>query len=447
MQIVVMGTGYVGLVAGSCLAELGNDVTCIDIDQDKVDALNRGEVPIYEPGLDAIILRNARAERLIFKVEAKSALSEAEIVFIAVGTPSTPDGTADLQYVYKVAEEVGDTVRRPGVLVVCKSTVPIGTNHRVREIMKERAIVPFHVVSNPEFLREGAAVEDFLKPNRIVIGADNKDAAELMEELYSPLVRTGAPILHMDVTSAEMTKYAANCMLATRISFMNEIANLCGRGGADVAQVRRGLGSDPRIGKHYLFPGVGYGGSCFPKDVRALARTGRAFDYPMAIVEAVQEVNEAQKRVLVGQVKQHFGAGLKGLKMAVWGLAFKARTDDMREAPSIVVIEELLEAGAEVAAFDPEAMEVAKGTFGDRITYGASAYDVLSGASGLLVVTDWNSFRTPNFERVLGLMKDDPVIFDGRNLYEPERIRSRGFTYYAIGRATTSSGSRRTESS
>ena len=434
MRIVVMGSGYVGLVAGACLAELGNDVHCVDVDARKIELLNQGIIPIYEPGLADIVTNNRREERLTFVTDGAEALSRAELVFIAVGTPSDADGTADLSYVCKVAEVIGQTVRHPGVVIVCKSTVPIGTNARVREIVAARAKVPFHVVSNPEFLKEGAAVGDFMKPDRIVIGSDSPEAARVMDELYAPLVRTGAPILHMDVPSAEMTKYAANAMLATRISFMNEIANLCDLVGADVSQVRRGIGTDPRIGRHFLFPGVGYGGSCFPKDVRALIGTARRFDGRLRILEAVESVNEEQKKLMVQQVLRHFAGELVGKRLAVWGLAFKAQTDDMREAPSIVIVEAMLAAGAEVRAFDPQCGETGRAVFGDRISYGRTPYDVLSGAAALLVITDWNEFRTPDFKRVKDLMGPSPVIFDGRNLYEPEKLRELGFASYAIGR-------------
>ncbi|MFT7624661.1 MAG: UDPglucose 6-dehydrogenase [Myxococcota bacterium] len=434
MHISVIGTGYVGLVAGACFAELGNDVTCIDVDEAKIAMLNWGEIPIYEPGLKDIVERNARQGRLKFTTDGDEALKRAQVVFIAVGTPSDEDGRADLKYVCAVAEEVGQKIEREGVVVVCKSTVPIGTNARVKSIVSQNARVPFHVVSNPEFLKEGDAVKDFMKPDRIVVGHEHPSAGEVMDELYEPLVRTGAPILHMDIASAEMTKYAANCMLATRISFMNEIANLCEAVGADVTAVRRGIGTDPRIGKHFLFPGVGFGGSCFPKDVRALVRVARENDTPLKVVEAVETANEKQKMLLAELVKRHFGASVKGLKVGVWGLAFKARTDDMREAPSITIINALLEAGATVAAYDPEAGGTAKHVFGDTITFCENAYDVADGAGALLVVTDWNAFRAPDFDRIKSLMTADPAIFDGRNLWRPEKLRDLGFTYYAVGR-------------
>jgi len=434
VQIAVLGTGYVGLVVGSCLSELGNDVVCVDVDAAKIDALNDGILPIYEPGLTDIVSRNRRENRLSFSTDAEAALATAEIVYIAVGTPSDHDGRADLTYVCKVAETIGDGIQHSDVIVVCKSTVPIGTNARVRAIISERTDLPFHMVSNPEFLKEGAAVRDFMAPDRIVIGSESQEAGQRLAKLYAPLVRTGAPIIQMDLASAEMTKYAANAMLATRISFMNEIANLCNKVGADVTQVRRGIGTDPRIGKHFLFPGVGYGGSCFPKDVRALVRSGNEVGVDMNIVAAVERVNEKQKEVVVGQVMDHFGSDLSGLHLAIWGLAFKAQTDDMREAPSIVIINALLEAGATVSAFDPQATKTAREVFADRLTYGRTAYDILDNANALLIITDWNEFRAPDFDRVKSLMADSAAIFDGRNLYDPTALRKRGFFYRAIGR-------------
>ena len=434
MQIVVLGTGYVGLVAGSCLSELGNNVTCIDVNAEKIAALNDGQVPIYEPGLTDIVVRNRREGRLSFSTEAEPAIAKAEVIYIAVGTPSSHDGRADLTYVCQVAETIGNAIQNPDVIVVCKSTVPIGTNKMVKDIISARTDVPFHVVSNPEFLKEGAAVRDFMAPDRIVIGCENKKAGERLAKLYAPLVRTGAPILQMDIASAEMTKYAANAMLATRISFMNEIANLCNRVDADVSQVRRGMGTDPRIGKHFLFPGVGYGGSCFPKDVRALIRTGEELGISMRIIESVEDVNEHQKRVVVDQVVDVFGPDLSGVRIAVWGLAFKAQTDDMREAPSIVIIEALLKAGAVVAAFDPQAMDEARHTFGDRIAYGDTAYSVLEQANALLVITDWNEFRAPSFAKMREAMAENPIVFDGRNLYETHVLEQHGFAHRSIGR-------------
>ncbi|HIA04500.1 MAG TPA: UDP-glucose/GDP-mannose dehydrogenase family protein [Myxococcales bacterium] len=436
MNIAVMGSGYVGLVVGACLSELGNQVTCVDINAQKVAMLNNGQIPIYEPGLSELVLRNKDRTRLSFTTDAAIALNNAQIVFIAVGTPEDEDGSADLSHVEAVSQVIGQYLRHPNALVVIKSTVPIGTNARVKSILEGSAQVPFHVVSNPEFLKEGAAIGDFMKPARIVVGSDAPGAAQLMDSLYAPLVRTGAPIFHMDVASAEMTKYAANAMLATRISFMNEIANLCDKVGADVAQVRRGIGSDPRIGKSFLFPGVGYGGSCFPKDVRALVRTAATYGVRAQILSAVDEVNEAQKRVLVAQVHQHFGADLSALKFALWGLAFKAQTDDIREAPALVIVEALLTAGAEICVFDPQAIEPTRRVLGDRVSYGSDLYDPVADADGLLVVTDWNEFRQPDFARVFELMGDNPVLFDGRNLYDPSEMRSIGFEYFAMGRTS-----------
>ena len=434
MKIAVMGTGYVGLVAGTCFAELGNDVTCIDVNQDKIEKLKEGIIPIYEPGLEGLVKRNTSQNRLHFTTDAASAISQAKVVFIAVGTPQSHDGSADLKYVCAVAETVGDNLTVEDAVVVCKSTVPIGTNERVRSIIAPRAKVRFHIVSNPEFLKEGAAIQDFMKPDRIVVGSASEHAVAVMDDLYSPLVRTGAPIIHMDVASAEMTKYAANSMLATRISFMNEIANLCSVVGADVSQVRRGMGTDRRIGKHFLFPGVGYGGSCFPKDVRALRKTARHHGSEMRILDSVDEVNEEQKMRIVHQVVSRYGDALNTMHFAVWGLAFKAQTDDMREAPSLVIINALLERGATVTAFDPQAHETAHEELGDRIKYASNVYDAAEGADALLVITDWAEFKHPDMQKVKGLMKDTPALFDGRNLYDPEGMRELGFAYYSIGR-------------
>ena len=433
MQIAVMGTGYVGLVAGACFADLGNDVTCIDVDQRKVALLNDGKIPIYEPGLDAIVRRNIREGRITFTIGGVDAIKAAQVVVIAVGTPMSHDGSADLKYVCQVAETIADHIAVEGVVVVCKSTVPIGTNQMVKEIIEGRTEVEFHIASNPEFLKEGAAVDDFMKPDRIVVGSDSAHARKVMDTLYGPLVRTGAPILHMDITSAEMTKYAANAMLATRISFMNEVANLCAAVGADVAEVRRGIGTDRRIGKHFLFPGVGYGGSCFPKDVRALLRIAKNAGFDLRILNSVEEVNASQKMVMVNQVTTWFG-DVAGKHFAVWGLSFKAKTDDMREAPAITIINALLERGATVAAFDPEAHATAKAEFGDTITYARSAYDAADKADALLVVTDWAEFRQPDFVKLKTRMNADPVVFDGRNLYEPQGARDAGFVYFSIGR-------------
>ncbi len=444
MNICVIGTGYVGLVAGTCFAESGNDVICVDIDAKKVERLNRGDVPIYEPGLEELIKRNMEDGRLRFTTDLYMAVRESLVCFIAVGTPPGEDGSADLKYVLGVAGNIGKAMDGYRV-IVDKSTVPVGTAEKVkaavRSELKARGIdYDFDVVSNPEFLKEGAAIDDFMKPDRVVIGADNGKATEIMQELYSPFVRTNKPIIIMDVKSAEMTKYAANAMLATKISFINEIANLCEMVGADVSNVRRGIGSDSRIGFEFLFPGVGYGGSCFPKDVQAIIRTGSEYGYDLKILKAVEAVNYRQKEVLLERILKHFGRGgvtpplqLAGKTIGIWGLSFKPRTDDMREAPSITIINKLLEAGAKVKAHDPEAMEEARKIFGDRIEYMRDNYEVLRDADALAVITEWNEFRRPNFQRMKGLMKS-PVIFDGRNIYEPKEMKEYGFTYYGIGR-------------
>ncbi len=447
MNICVIGTGYVGLVAGTCFAESGNDVICVDIDSKKIERLNRGEVPIYEPGLEELIKRNSDDGRLRFTTDIAMAVKESLICFIAVGTPPGEDGSADLKYVLEAARGIARNMDGYRV-IVDKSTVPVGTAEKVKaavcdELRQRRVNYEFDVVSNPEFLKEGAAIDDFMKPDRVVIGADNGKAAEIMEELYSPFVRTNKPILIMDVKSAEMTKYAANAMLATKISFINEIANLCELVGADVANVRRGIGSDSRIGFEFLFPGVGYGGSCFPKDVQAIIRTGSEYGYDLKILKAVEAVNYRQKEVMVDRILKHFrargkGQGakdkpLEGKTIGIWGLSFKPRTDDMREAPSITIISRLLEAGAKVKVHDPEAMDEAKKVFGDRIEYMKDNYEVVKDADALAVITEWNEFRRPNFDKMKALMKT-PVVFDGRNIYEPKEMKEHGFTYYGIGR-------------
>ncbi len=432
MRIAVVGTGYVGLVAGTCFAESGNTVVCIDIDQAKVDGLKRGVVPIYEPGLQELLERNVRDGRLSFTTSYAEGIPRAEVVFIAVGTPPGDDGSADLKYVLSAAREVGRHLSGYAV-VVDKSTVPVGTAKKVTAAIREMTKHEFDVVSNPEFLKEGAAIDDFLKPDRVVIGSESKRAAEVMEELYAPFVRTGNPILQMDVASAELTKYAANAMLATRISFMNEIANICMRVGASIDHVRKGIGSDARIGSRFLFAGVGYGGSCFPKDVQAVVRTAADLGYDFQILKAVESVNERQKHLLVEMVQKHFGKDLAGKRIAVWGLAFKPNTDDMREAPAVVVIEGLLAAGAKVTAYDPESMnECKKHHLGDRIDYAEAPMNTLDGADALVLVTEWNEFRRPDFEAVKGALKT-PVIFDGRNVYPRATLERLGFTYYGIG--------------
>jgi UDPglucose 6-dehydrogenase len=431
MKIAVIGTGYVGLVAGACFAESGNDVICVDKDGAKVRTLRAGRMPIYEPGLEELVRRNRHENRLTFTTTLPKAVRSSSIVFIAVGTPQGDDGSADLQYVLEVAREVARAMNGYKV-IVDKSTVPVGTAARVREVIRRETTHPFSVVSNPEFLKQGAAIDDFMKPDRVVIGAEDPRAREIMQELYAPFTRTGAPIMMMDCASAELTKYAANAMLATRISFMNEVANVCEAVGADVDEVRRAIGADRRIGTSFLFPGVGYGGSCFPKDVKAMIHFASQKDYDFRILRAVEEVNSAQKTRLGAKMRSHFGT-LKGRTIAVWGLAFKPRTDDMREAPAIPLIKMLLAEGVNVQAYDPEATKVAKGIFGNKVTFATKNYDALKGADGLAIVTEWSEFRRPDFEKMRKLMRS-PVIFDGRNLFEPEQMKQSGFTYYSIGR-------------
>ena len=439
MNIGVVGTGYVGLVAGACFAESGNDVICVDINQEKIDRLNRGEIPIYEPGLDDLIARNAEAGRLVFTTDIQSTVQGSEVIFIAVGTPQDTDGSADLRFVLGVAESIGRFMNGPKI-IVNKSTVPVATADLVAEEIAKFTQIPFDVVSNPEFLKEGSAIEDFMNPDRVVIGTSSVEAAEVMRELYSPFVRTGNPILVMDVRSAEVTKYAANAFLAARVTFMNEVANLCEAVGADVSNVRRGIGSDSRIGPSFLFPGVGYGGSCFPKDVRALMRTAEEFSTPLEIVSAVDRVNTRQKGVLVHKVVSHYGSkeAVRGKVFAVWGLSFKPKTDDMREAPSLTIMSELARLGATFRAFDPEAMEVARAMLAELdvpVTFCETNYDALEGADALLIITEWSEFRRPNFTKVSQSLKA-PVIFDGRNLFEPTKMHRLGFVYHSIGRPT-----------
>ncbi len=437
MKIGVIGTGYVGLVTGTCFAESGNDVICVDTDAGKIDRLKKGGIPIYEPGLEELVKRNTAEERLSFTTRIEDAVRHALMLFIAVGTPPGEDGSADLTHVLGVARDIGrhmDGFR----IVVNKSTVPVGTGDRVRQVIQEELqkrgeAHPFDVVSNPEFLKEGNAIDDFMKPDRVVIGCDDPRTAELMKELYAPFVRTEKPILIMDVRSAEMTKYAANAMLATKISFINDIANLCELVGANVDNVRKGIGSDSRIGYQFIFPGAGYGGSCFPKDVQALIRTAAEHRYPLRILEAVEAVNNQQKEVLFKKLHQIYHGNLKGKTIAVWGLAFKPNTDDMREAPAIVIIEKLLAAGARVQAYDPEAMDEARKIFGDRITYVKKSYDALDQADALVVVTEWNEFRRPDFDRIKAALAR-PVIVDGRNIYDPAKMKAAGFEYHSIGR-------------
>ena len=431
MKITVVGTGYVGLVVGACFAETGNDVVCVDVDERKIRGLRRGRVPIYAPGLDELVRRNQTEKRLVFSTALSRATRGAQVIFIAVGTPSGADGSADMQHVLTVAGQLARAMNGYTVIAI-KSTVPVGTAARVRAIITRATRHPFSVVSNPEFLKQGSAVEDFLKPNRVVIGADDDSARELMRALYAPFTRTGAPIVTMDCTSAELSKYAANAMLATRVSFMNEIANVCERFGANVDDVRRVVASDSRIGPSFLFPGIGYGGSCFPKDVQALVHSARKDGYRFRILEAVEAVNSSQKRRLFEKMQAVLGP-LDGKQIAIWGLAFKPRTDDMRAAPSITMIEALLEAGAKVVAYDPQAQRSARAIFGSRITLAGHSYDALKGADALGILTEWNEFREPDFSRMRSLMRA-PVIFDGRNLFDLAQMRAHGFTYYSIGR-------------
>jgi UDPglucose 6-dehydrogenase len=435
MKIAVVGTGYVGLVTGTCFAEVGIDVTCIDIDQKKIDNLRNGILPIYEPGLEEMVARNVKSGRLHFSTSLAESIKGADVAFIAVGTPPGEDGSADLKYVLAVARGIGENIDSYCV-VVTKSTVPVGTAAKVRAevegaLSKRDADVEFDVASNPEFLKEGAAIDD-LKPDRIVVGISSERAEEVMRRLYKPFLLNGHPIIFMDIPSAEMTKYAANSMLATKISFMNDIANLCEIMGADVNKVRQGIGSDARIGTKFIYPGIGYGGSCFPKDVKALIKTAQENGYQMQVLQAVEGVNEAQKEVLFSKVKKHFGGDLKGKKFAIWGLSFKPKTDDMREAPSLVIIEKLLAEGATVSAYDPVAVKEAKHTLGDTITYAKDQFDALIDADALLVVTEWPEFRSPSFEVVARLLKQK-VIFDGRNIYDPTELKQLGFAYHCIG--------------
>jgi UDPglucose 6-dehydrogenase len=442
MKVCVVGTGYVGLVAGTCFAESGNDVICVDVIESKIEGLKNGIIPIYEPGLKELVLRNSEEGRLAFTTDIVSAVKESLVIFIAVGTPPGEDGSADLKYVVGVARDIGRHMESFKI-IVDKSTVPVGTADKVRTAVREElaargVTIEFDVVSNPEFLKEGAAIDDFMKPDRVVIGTDNVRTAEIMKELYSPFMRKTNRLIVMDIRSAEMTKYAANAMLATKISFMNQIANLCERMGADVAAVREGIGSDSRIGYDFLFPGVGYGGSCFPKDVKALVKTAEECSYDFILLKAVEEVNERQKLVLTHKIEALLGKKgesrpLAGKTIALWGLSFKPRTDDMREAPSVVVINRLLELGAEVRAHDPVAINEAKKIFGDRIEYSANHYEILQGADALAIVTEWSEYRNPDFDKLRSYLKN-PLVFDGRNLYEPHRMKEAGFGYFPIGR-------------
>jgi UDPglucose 6-dehydrogenase len=432
MKLAVIGTGYVGLVAGVGFAESGNDVICVDNNQEKIARLRAGEVPIFEPGVDKLLARNQAEGRLTFSTDLQEAVRRSYVILVAVGTPPGEDGSADLSHVLAVAEEIGKAVDSYRVVVI-KSTVPVGTSEKVRACIQSRTAHPVDVVSNPEFLKEGDALNDFMKPDRIVIGTSSERAREILKELYAPFLRTMNPILFMDERSSEMTKYACNAMLATRISFMNDLANLCDLAGADIHLIRMGMGTDARIGNKFLFPGVGYGGSCFPKDVKALLRTAHDYGAELRVLKGVDAVNEDQKRLMARKCLAHFGGHLDGKRIALWGLSFKPNTDDLREAPSVVIIRELLDRGAEVAVYDPVAMTAARGELGDRVSYAGSAYSAVEKADALVVVTEWNEFRTPDFPRMRRLMRGN-VIFDGRNLYAPERMKEYGFRLYTIGR-------------
>ncbi|HRP52621.1 MAG TPA: UDP-glucose/GDP-mannose dehydrogenase family protein [Fluviicola sp.] len=433
-NIAVVGTGYVGLVTGTCFAENGNHVTCIDIDEKKVAQLKQGIVPIYEPHLDIIFERNIKAERLHFTTDLKTGIAQAEIIFLALPTPPSEDGSADLKHVLMVAEQIGSLLDKYTV-IVDKSTVPVGTAEKVHQAIAKNAKVPFDVVSNPEFLREGFAVEDFMKPDRVVVGTRSERAQTIMEQLYKPFVRQGNPILFMDEKSAELTKYAANAFLATKITFMNEVANFCEKVGADIDKVRIGIGSDSRIGKRFLFPGIGYGGSCFPKDVQALVHSGNEANFSFEILKSVMQVNEYQKQILFPKIYEFFGGQLNGKKMTVWGLSFKPDTDDIREAPALYLIEKLVQAGVELVVFDPEAMENVQAKIGSVVTYATNEYEALKNTDALIICTEWGIFRNPNFDKIAELM-NQKVIFDGRNLYEIEEMEGRDFYYNSIGRKT-----------
>lgn len=436
MKVAVVGTGYVGLVTGTCLAEVGVDVVCIDIDIKKIEGLRNGIMPIYEPGLEQMVVKNFERGKIQFSTNLPEAIKGCDVAFIAVGTPPGEDGSADLKYVLGVASEIGKNID-DYIVVVTKSTVPVGTAQKVKKAVQDQlterhSALTFDVASNPEFLKEGAAIDDFLRPDRIVIGIESQRAEEILKKLYKPFVLNGHPIISMDIPSAEMTKYAANAMLATKISFMNDVANLCEIMGADVNMVRKGIGSDPRIGNKFIYPGIGYGGSCFPKDVKALIKTASENGYDMQVLQAVESVNDNQKSVLYNKIMKHFNNDIKGKTFAVWGLSFKPKTDDMREAPSLVIIEKLLAQGAKVKAHDPIAMDEAKHSLQDKITYCKKQEDALVDADALLIVTEWSEFRAPNFEEIKSKLKS-PVIFDGRNIYDAEELRSLGFHYYGIG--------------
>lgn len=434
MKIAVVGTGYVGLVTGTCFAETGNTVTCVDIDKSKVEKLSAGQITIYEPGLEKLFIRNQREGRLKFTTQLAEGIKDAKVIFLALPTPPGENGSADLKYILQVADDLGKILENYKV-IVDKSTVPVGTAEKVRTAIAKNFKGEVDVVSNPEFLREGVAVEDFMKPDRVVIGTTSEKAKKIMSELYAPFVRQGNPVIFMDEKSSELTKYAANSFLATKISFMNEIARLCELMGADVDMVRRGIGSDERIGKRFLFPGIGFGGSCFPKDVQALARSAAEVKYDFRILNAVQQVNQQQRISLVPKIKKYFSNNLRGKKIALWGLAFKPNTDDIREAPALYIIEELLKEGAVIAAFDPEAMKNVKEIIGSKIHFAVDQYEALADCDALLIATEWNEFRTPDFEKMSGLMKSK-VIFDGRNVFDLDQMKSLGFYYESVGRKT-----------
>jgi UDPglucose 6-dehydrogenase len=436
MKISVVGTGYVGLVTGTCFAEVGIDVHCVDIDKNKIDNLNKGIIPIYEPGLEEMVARNVEKKRLFFTTNLGETIKDCQVIFSAVGTPPDEDGSADLKYVLDVAREVGENMQ-DYVLIVTKSTVPVGTAEKVRKTVKDALAkrgldIPFDVASNPEFLKEGAAIDDFMKPDRIVVGVDSERAEELMKKLYKPFTMNGHPVIFMDIVSAEMTKYAANSMLATKISFMNDIANLCEIVGADINMVRKGIGSDRRIGQYFIYPGTGYGGSCFPKDVKALIKTAKGYGYNLRVLTAVEDVNEDQKSILVRKMNTYFNYDLKGKTIAIWGLSFKPNTDDMREAPSRVIIAKLLEAGAKVRAYDPVALHEAERIFNNSIEFAKDQYDALVDADALVIVTEWSEFKFPNFRVIKKLLKT-PAIFDGRNIYDAKEMKNEGFDYFCIG--------------
>ena len=432
MRITVIGTGYVGLVVGACLSEMGNDVICVDNNKEKLEQIKKGIIPIYEPGLEELIKVNVNENRLTFTDNLKYAVQNSLVCYIAVGTPQGEDGSADLKYVYQVAESIGESINEYKV-IVDKSTVPVGTADKVTEIIKSKTNIEFDVVSNPEFLKQGAAVDDFLKPDRVIIGSNSKKATDIMQELYAPFLRTGNPVIVMDVKSAEMTKYASNSFFAVKISYANEIANICEKVGADAEMVRIGMCSDKRIGTQFLFPGLGYGGSCFPKDVKALIKTAKDFNCDSSLLESADIVNKKQRMLFIDKILNYYNNDIKDKTFAIWGLAFKPKTNDMREAPSITIINELLNKGAKIKAYDPKAFDLAKLIFGDKITYSKNAYDALIDSNALLLLTEWNEFRRPDFDRIKSLLKT-PVIFDGRNQYDSNRLKSKGFSYFCVGK-------------